>query len=155
MLNGFPHGTKVRLGIVAWDRVDSVVQKTWLLEMTSTFIITNLFKLPGGLTVLACEGQDSTTPIKPGALATILGGQATLHAIRLSGERTMLNQERPRLLRAFETVENVPLTVEQAQSGQWMIAIDSAAEVNAPVVHDIMIGEIEEPHGRLTLDTNG
>ena len=90
--------------------------------MTSIFVVRDLFKLAGDVTVLACEGESDLSSFV-GRTGQLTNGGELLQSIRLSGERRMLNQARPKSFRAFETLENVRLSVDEAQSGTWVLTL--------------------------------
>ena len=92
--------------------------------MALKFIIRNIFTLPGDLTVLACEGSGSGLPTLSGRVGRIENDGKLRQSIIFSGERKMLNQTRHQSIRAFETLERVQLTVEEAQTGTWVVIID-------------------------------
>lgn len=92
--------------------------------MTSKFVIRDLFKLSGDVTVLACEGEGDGLSVLIGRIGKIQNDGGLRQAISFSGERKMRNQTRPKSVRAFETLEKVQLTVEEAQSGAWTLSID-------------------------------
>lgn len=92
--------------------------------MTFKFVIRNLFQLPGDVTVLACEGAEDSLSALNGRIGNIQNDGELRQSISFSGERAMLNQTRPKSVRAFETFEKVRLTVEEAQSGTWTLLID-------------------------------
>jgi hypothetical protein len=92
--------------------------------MNSTFAIKDLFKLRGGLTVLACEGDGDLRTVK-GHTGTLMNRGEVRQSFNFSGERTMLNPTRARTSRAFETLEEVHLSAEEAKSGAWTLRIDS------------------------------
>lgn len=94
--------------------------------MNSTFAIKDLFKLRGGLTVLACEG-DADLRVVAGHTGTLRNHGEVRQSLSFSGERAMLNQLRAKTSRAFETLEEVHLSAEEAQSGAWVLCIDDAA----------------------------
>lgn len=91
--------------------------------MTSIFVVRDLFKLPGNVTVLACEGESDLSSFV-GRTGQLTKGGEFLQSIPLSGERKMLNQARPKSFRAVETLANVRLSVEEAQSGTWVLTLD-------------------------------
>lgn len=76
------------------------------------------------MTVLACEGAYASMPIFAGRAGRIGQGGELRQSIRLNGERKMLNQKLLKSLRAFETLENVRLTVEEAEMGTWIPSIE-------------------------------
>lgn len=92
--------------------------------MTSKFVIRDLFTLPGDVTVLACEGADDDSSAFIGCIGKIQNDGELRQSISLSGERKMLNPTRHKSTRAFETIEKVQLTVEEAKSGEWTLSID-------------------------------
>jgi hypothetical protein len=88
------------------------------------FIVRDVFRLSDNLTVLACEGD--------GALSASVENIGTLsrqgeagRPIRLLGERKMLNKSKPGNLRAFETLESIELSNEDAHSGLWTLLIEN------------------------------
>lgn len=91
--------------------------------MITKFVITNKFDLPGHLTVLACDGPGHIPRLHAEHVGSIERSGKTAYLIRITGERCMLNQTGPASLRAFETCEKVPLTVEEAQSRQWTLCL--------------------------------
>lgn len=91
--------------------------------MTSIFVVRDLFKLAGNVTVLACEGEGDLSSIN-GRTGWITNGEELPQKIRLSGEREMLKQARPKSFRAFETLESVQLSIKEAQSGKWILTLD-------------------------------
>lgn len=92
--------------------------------MTSKFVIKDLFKLPGDVTVLACDGSVSGFSTMAGFIGEIKNDGELRQSICFSGERKMLNKTHHKSVRAFETSENVRLTTEEAQSGTWYLFVD-------------------------------
>lgn len=92
--------------------------------MNLKFVIRDLFKLPGDVTVLACEGPMGGFSNMAGFIGEIKNDGELRQSICFSGERRMLNQTRHKSVRAFETFENVLLTTEEAQSGTWYLFVD-------------------------------
>lgn len=76
--------------------------------MKAQFVIRDLFKLSGGVTVFACEGENDTSASIGGA-ATILAGEVVRQSIFLIGEREMLNQSLPKTFKAIETRDKVDI----------------------------------------------
>jgi hypothetical protein len=91
--------------------------------MTSKFVVRNIFKLSGDVTVLACEGDGGPTTFVA-FTGKLLNGGELRQSISFCGEKKMLNQTRPNSFRAFETIESVQLSIEEAQSGKWVLTID-------------------------------
>jgi hypothetical protein len=93
--------------------------------MTSKFVIRDLFNLPGGVAVLACEsvGGGGMLALKK-RVGTIHNDGELRQSICVSGERSMLNQTRPTSVIAIETLEKVELSVEEAQSGAWFLSVE-------------------------------
>lgn len=92
--------------------------------MTFKFILRNIFKLPEGLIVLACEGDEAGFSTPAGLSGRIEQYGELRQSIRLSSERRTLNQCRLKLVQALETFEDIRLTVEEAESGTWTLSVD-------------------------------
>jgi len=92
-------------------------------KMPLTFAVKNLFRLPDGLTALACEG-DGEPVMVIGRSATLRNGGDLRQRIQLRGERKMLRQERPKSFRAFETNDTVQLSVDEVQTGAWILTLE-------------------------------
>lgn len=91
--------------------------------MNSIFAIKDLFKLQGGLTVLACEGGGDLR-IVAGHTGTLMNHGEVRQSFSFSGERNMLNQTQAKDSRAFETHAELHLSADEAKSGAWTLCID-------------------------------
>jgi hypothetical protein len=91
--------------------------------MASTFVVTDLFRLPDGLTVLACEGDGGPLGVI-GCSATLRNGGELRQRIQFGGERNILSQAPSKSLRAFETNDTVQLSVGEAQTGAWVLTLE-------------------------------
>jgi len=84
--------------------------------------INEIFVLADGTTVLACSGCESTIDVL-GKKAKIVSGDDIRQTLILSRERKMLNQSLFPDQKAFETIDFVNLSADEARSGNWFIAI--------------------------------
>lgn len=91
--------------------------------MGSIFTIKNLFKLYGNTTVIACEAQDDF-PIVAGCIGMLMHDGNPRQKVIISGERKMLNQNSHTSVRAFETLGDVQLSIEEATSGAWTLSFN-------------------------------
>lgn len=91
--------------------------------MRNCILITDMFRLPDGNTVLACEGVQPQESII-GRRAHLVSENNTLRqAIRLIGERSMLRQSLKIGTRALETSDHIDLSPTEAQSGRWRLLL--------------------------------
>ena len=89
--------------------------------MTTELIITNVFRLADGVTVIACAGASSIGSIE-GRIATLVADGAERQRLVLAGERRMLNQAREGE-RAIETRDDLLITQEEAQSRSFKLVL--------------------------------
>lgn len=87
--------------------------------MTTELLITALFRLSTGTTVLACEGPHLTD--LNGKAAQILIAGAPRQLINLIGVRQMIGSESKNI--AIETSDNVFLSKDEIQSGTCRLLI--------------------------------
>jgi hypothetical protein len=93
--------------------------------MKYEFTVRDVFRLANGMTVLACEG-DIHLDLPLGSTALLITDGDVRQKIRIAGERLMLNQTSRYGQRALETQDAVCLTVEEAQSGRWMLIFEDS-----------------------------
>jgi hypothetical protein len=89
--------------------------------MKYELLVRDIFKLSGGITVLACDGVVSPDGVA-GKRASLVSGGIVRQELLLLSERQMLNQSAKQEQRAIETKETVSLTPEEARSGLWKLA---------------------------------
>ena len=83
--------------------------------MSAEIIVTNIFRLADGLTVLACEGLGDLSSLT-GRQAALVAGSQVRQEFVIAGERVLLNQKTHENERAIETREQISITLEEAQS---------------------------------------
>jgi hypothetical protein len=93
------------------------------MKMQTTFIVRNLFKLPNGTTVLACDGKIQPLYMRE-RMATLSYGNSFRQSICITGKMHLRNQAQPRTLQAFETNDTVRISTADAQSGIWKLTFD-------------------------------
>lgn len=84
--------------------------------MGAKLIISDVFRLADGITVLACEAVGDVGELH-GRSADIAVDGITRQQIVLLGERHMLKQQARSRERAIETRENVSLTADDVAGG--------------------------------------
>ena len=82
--------------------------------------IREKFELSDGITILACAGYDPKFDVVGKKFSLVLG-EKIRQTLTISGERKMLNQNTNLEQRAFETTDNVSLSLEEARSGEWQL----------------------------------
>jgi hypothetical protein len=92
--------------------------------MRHELIVHELFRLAGGITILACEGDASTESLT-GHTASLVADGIIRQEILLVGERLMLNQTANQRQRAVETLDSLDLSPEEARSGRWRLILDA------------------------------
>ncbi len=81
------------------------------------------FELSDGITILACSGYDPKLDLI-GKKFSLIRGDEVRQTLTISGERKMLNQKSNLDQKAFETIDTVLLSQEEAQSGEWQLIGD-------------------------------
>jgi hypothetical protein len=81
------------------------------------------FELSDGITILACSGYDPKLDLI-GKKFSLVRGDEVRQTLTISGERKMLNQKANLDQKAFETIDTVLLSQEEAQSGEWQLIGD-------------------------------
>jgi hypothetical protein len=89
--------------------------------MKNELLVREIFKLSGGITVLACDGVVPPDGVA-GKRASLVSGGIVRQELLLLSERQMLNQSAKQEQRAIETMETVSLTPEEARSGLWKLS---------------------------------
>lgn len=89
--------------------------------MAIELIITNIFRLSDGTTVLACEGESNVAPLV-GRQANLVSGDEVRQSLSIAGERQMLKASRENE-RALETRDQLSITLEEAQSRRLRLVL--------------------------------
>jgi hypothetical protein len=89
--------------------------------MATELIVTNVFRLTDGITVIACKGANGIGSIE-GRVATLVADGKEHQELVLEGERKMLNQAREGE-RAIETRDSISITQEEAQSRSFKLVL--------------------------------
>lgn len=90
--------------------------------MAIEFIVTNVFRLSDGTTVLACEGGNNA-PSLVGRQAMLMVEGEVKQSLSIAGERLMLNKTSGENERALETRDKLSITVEEAQSKRLNLVV--------------------------------
>jgi hypothetical protein len=85
-------------------------------------IITNVFRLSNGSTVLGGE-VSCDEPLSAGECALVYDG-AVQQKINVLGEMILERRDPANQLRAVETTEPVPLSIEDTLSRRWKLICD-------------------------------
>jgi hypothetical protein len=93
------------------------------MSINQTAIIREVFRLGGGLTVLACEGA-LTIDALAGRGARILVDGKDRQRIVVASERILLNQKLALSQRALETCDSVILTPEEVRNGRCELVLE-------------------------------
>ncbi len=91
--------------------------------MKSELLVREVFRLSGGITVLACEGTVQADEMA-GARVSLTSEGVIRQKLLLSGERMILNRQNNQNTTAIETRDAVNLTPEEARSGLWKLVWD-------------------------------
>ena len=79
--------------------------------------ILEKFELSDGITILACTGYDPKIDVIGKEFSLVIGEEVR-QTLTISGERKMLSQKNNLQQRAFETIDAVSLSQEEARSGE-------------------------------------
>lgn len=91
-------------------------------NMTIELIITNVFRLSDGTTVLACEGKNSA-PSFIGRQAMLMAEGEVKQSLSIAGERLMFNKTSRENECALETRDKLLITLEEAQSKRFKLVL--------------------------------
>jgi hypothetical protein len=91
--------------------------------MPASLMIREMFKISGGVTVLACDQPPAAEVLAQRAARIESESGEVRQQIKLLGVRTMSGPAvRPDLV-AIDTRDSVELTVEEARSGKWRLIV--------------------------------
>jgi carbonic anhydrase/acetyltransferase-like protein (isoleucine patch superfamily) len=90
--------------------------------MVAEMVVTNVFHLSDGSTVLACEVQGNAGALV-GRRANLVLGCEIKQSFLIAGERVMLNKAIGEEERAFETRDSLAITLEEAQSRRFRLVL--------------------------------
>jgi len=90
--------------------------------MAAELIITNVFHLVDGVTVIACEGSGNVSSWV-GRQAALVADSDVRQKFVIAGERIMLNKNAHKTERAIETRDELSITLEEAQSKAFRLIL--------------------------------
>jgi hypothetical protein len=89
----------------------------------STYPIKGIFRLESGTTVLACEGE-TRLGYSVERTAKLSSSNELRQSIHITGRPHFKYLHKPPNAIAFETRDNVQLSLPEAESGMWLLTID-------------------------------
>lgn len=93
------------------------------MSMGQELLIREVFRLGGGMTVLACEGATTFSTLTGRQARLVVDGQVRQRIV-LANERSMLNQTTRLNQRALETLDSVEVLPEEVHTGRCRLVLE-------------------------------
>jgi hypothetical protein len=91
--------------------------------MSSSITIRDMFKLGGGMTVLACDRYNTDISWENRFVDIVSDEGDVRQRVKIIGEREMLKQTEKLDQIALDTTDDVMLDGNEARNGKWMIRL--------------------------------